>query len=73
VYAFRYGKAMIVSPLTNAVAPVITVIISLSIYQVIPHPVILTGMVIALVATFIMAIEDDEEAVAAKEVLAKKA
>ena len=31
VYAFRYGKAMIVSPLTNAVAPVITVIISLSI------------------------------------------
>lgn len=66
VYAFRYGKAMIVSPLTNAVAPVITVIISLSIYRVIPHPVILTGMVIALIATFIMAIEDDEEAPAAK-------
>lgn len=66
VYAFRYGKAMIVSPLTNAVAPVITVIISLSIYRVIPHPVILTGMVIALIATFIMAIEDDEEAPEAK-------
>ena len=30
VYAFRYGKAIIVSPLTNAVAPVITIIISLS-------------------------------------------
>lgn len=66
VYAFRYGKAMIVSPLTNAIAPVITVIISLSIYRVIPHPVILTGMVIALIATFIMAIEDDEEAPEAK-------
>lgn len=66
VYAFRYGKAMIVSPLTNAIAPVITVIISLSIYRVIPHPVILTGMVIALIATFIMAIEDDEEVPEAK-------
>jgi drug/metabolite transporter (DMT)-like permease len=61
VYAFRYGKAIIVSPLTNAVAPVITIIISLSIYQVIPNPVILTGMTIALAAIFLMAIEDSAE------------
>lgn len=61
VYAFRYGKAIVVSPLTNAVAPVITVILSLSIYQVIPHPVIMAGMAIALLATFIMAIEEDDE------------
>jgi len=71
VYAFRYGKAMIVSPMTNAVAPVITVVISLSIYQVIPHPVILSGMVLALIATFLMAIEEDEEAVSAKEAMEK--
>lgn len=71
VYAFRYGKAMIVSPMTNAVAPVITVIISLSIYQVIPHPIILSGMVLALIATFLMAIEEDEEAVSAKEAMGK--
>ena len=71
VYAFRYGKAMIVSPMTNAIAPVITVIISLSIYQVIPHPVILSGMVLALIATFLMAIEEDEEAVSAKEAMGK--
>jgi drug/metabolite transporter (DMT)-like permease len=62
VYAFRYGKAMIVSPLTNAVAPVITIVLSLIIYMVIPHPIIITGMVMALIAIFLMAMEDDEEA-----------
>ena len=61
VYAFRYGKAMIVSPLTNAVAPVITIVISLILYQVIPHPVIITGMVMALISIFLLAMEDDEE------------
>jgi drug/metabolite transporter (DMT)-like permease len=63
VYAFRYGKAMIVSPLTNAVAPVITVIISLSIYQVIPHPVVTAGMVLAIISIFLMAIEEEEPAI----------
>jgi hypothetical protein len=62
---------MIVSPMTNAVAPVITVVISLSIYQVIPHPVILAGMALALMATFLMAIEEDEEEVSAGEVTQK--
>lgn len=61
VYAFRYGKAIIVSPMTNAVAPVITIILSLIIYQVIPHPVIVGGMVLALVSIFLMAIEDNPE------------
>jgi len=61
VYAFRYGKAIIVSPMTNAVAPVITIIISLIIYQVIPHPIIITGMVLALISIFLMAIEDNPE------------
>ena len=60
VYAFRFGKAMIVSPLTNAIAPVITIILSLIIYAVIPHPIILIGMVLALISIFLMAIEDEE-------------
>ncbi len=60
VYAFRYGKAMIVSPLTNAGAPVITIILSLLIYQVIPHPVTLMGMIFAVVAAFLLAIEEEE-------------
>lgn len=61
VYAFRYGKAIIVSPMTNAVAPVITIVLSLIIYQVLPHPVIMVGMVLALVSIFLMAIEDSPE------------
>jgi drug/metabolite transporter (DMT)-like permease len=55
VYAFRYGKAIIVSPLTNAGAPVITIILSLIIYALIPHPIILTGMIIAVIAIYLMA------------------
>lgn len=62
VYALRYGKAIIVSPMINALAPVLTVIISLAIYAVIPHPVIATGIVFALVAAFLMAREDAGEA-----------
>jgi len=63
VYAFRYGKAMIVSPLTNAVAPVITIVLSLLLYQVIPHWIIVTGMLLALVSIFLLAVEDDAEVV----------
>ncbi|MCD6374396.1 MAG: DMT family transporter [Caldisericaceae bacterium] len=59
VFAFRYGKAIIVSPMTNALAPVITIIISLLIYQVIPHPIIITGMVLAIASAFLLAIEEE--------------
>ena len=55
VYAFRYGKAIIVSPMTNAGAPMITIILSLIIYATIPHPVIICGMLLAIVAIFLMA------------------
>jgi drug/metabolite transporter (DMT)-like permease len=55
VYAIRYGKVIIVAPLTNAVAPIITVVLSLLMYAVIPNPVIITGIVIALIAVYLMA------------------
>ncbi|HEX5553427.1 MAG TPA: EamA family transporter [Chitinophagaceae bacterium] len=55
VYAFRYGRAIIVSPLTNAGAPVITIILSLVIYGVFPHVIILTGMLLAVTAIFLLA------------------
>ncbi|MEN8229086.1 MAG: DMT family transporter [Bacteroidota bacterium] len=55
VYAIRYGKVIIVAPLTNAVAPIITIIISLLIYTVIPGPVIITGMVVAMIAAYLLA------------------
>ena len=60
VYAFRYGKAIIVSPLTNAVAPVITIVISLIIYSVIPNNIVLTGMAAALIATFILSFDNED-------------
>ena len=55
VYAIRFGKVIIVAPLTNAGAPIITVILSLLIYAVIPGPVIITGMVLAMVAVYLLA------------------
>jgi drug/metabolite transporter (DMT)-like permease len=54
VYALRYGKAIIVVPIT-ALAPVITIIISLILYMVMPHWVVLAGMVLAVIAIYILA------------------
>lgn len=54
VYAYRYGKAIIVSPLTNAVAPVITIILSLLVYSVMPHFITMSGMIIAILAVFLI-------------------
>jgi drug/metabolite transporter (DMT)-like permease len=55
VYAIRFGKVIIVAPLTNAVAPIITVMLSLLMYAVIPNPVILIGIIVALIAVYLMA------------------
>nr|MBA4166998.1 DMT family transporter [Chitinophagaceae bacterium] len=46
VYAFRYGKAIIIAPMTTALSPVLTVGISLAMYMVVPHPVIIAGIVL---------------------------
>ena len=54
VYAVRYGKAMIVVPMT-ALAPVITILLSLALYRVIPGPVLIVGMLLALIAMYLMA------------------
>ena len=54
VYAFRYGKVIIVSPMINAMAPVITIILSLLVYRVVPHRVVVSGMVLAAVAFYLL-------------------
>lgn len=54
VYALRYGKAIIVVPIT-ALAPVLTIIVSLLLYAVMPHGVVLFGMVLAVAAIYILA------------------
>jgi drug/metabolite transporter (DMT)-like permease len=58
VYAFRYGKAIIIAPMTTALSPVLTVIISLAIYVVIPHPIIIGGMLLAILSAFLMGVEE---------------
>jgi drug/metabolite transporter (DMT)-like permease len=55
VYAFRYGKVIIVSPLINALAPVITIVLSLLLYRVVPHRVVLAGMALAALSFFLLA------------------
>jgi drug/metabolite transporter (DMT)-like permease len=53
-YAIRYGKAIIVVPMMS-LAPVVTVILSLILYAVIPHPIIISGMIFAFIAIYLMA------------------
>ena len=59
VFAFRYGKAIIVAPLTNAGAPLATAIIALIAVGVMPGMLKLLGLVLALVASVLLAIEPD--------------
>lgn len=54
VYALRHGKAIIVVPIT-ALAPVLTIIISLLLNSVVPHGVVLFGMGLAAAAIYILA------------------
>ena len=59
VYAFRYGKAMIVAPLINAGAPVITAILSLILMGTIPEMIPGLGIVLAVIATLLMAVSEE--------------
>lgn len=61
VFAFRYGKAIIVAPLTNAGAPLATAIISLIALGVTPGSIKVVGIVLALAASLLLAIEPDAE------------
>jgi len=63
VYAFRYGKAIIVSPLINAGAPVVTIVLSLVMYRTMPLAIQGLGMVLAIAATLLMALEEETKEV----------
>ena len=54
VYALRYGKALVVVPMT-ALAPVITIALSLAIYSRVPNSFHVAGMAMAVVAIYLMA------------------
>lgn len=59
VFAFRYGKAIIVAPLANAGAPLATALLSLVVLGVVPGPLKALGIGLALVASLLLAIEPD--------------
>lgn len=55
-YAYRYGKAIIVSPM-QGLAPVVTIIISLVLYGKIPGPMLSIGLVLATIAIVALSLE----------------
>jgi uncharacterized membrane protein len=59
VFAFRYGKAIIVAPLANAGAPLLTAIISLVLTGTLPGTLKIVGIALALTASLLLAIEPD--------------
>ena len=61
VFAYRYGKAIVVSPLANAGAPLMTAIISLVILGVMPSNTKILGIALAIVAALLIAIQPEDK------------
>ena len=61
VFAFRYGKAIIVAPLANAGAPLATALLSLAVLGVVPGPLKTIGIGLALIASLLLAIAPDAQ------------
>ena len=60
VYAFRYGRALVVAPLANAGAPMITAIVSMIVLGVMPNSVTIVAIALAFLAAALLAIEPEE-------------
>ena len=61
VYAFRYGKAIVVAPLTNAGAPLVTAALALLFASVVPGPLKMVGLALALIASLLLVLEPEPE------------
>jgi drug/metabolite transporter (DMT)-like permease len=61
VYAFRHGKAIVVSPLINAGAPLMTAVISICMSGGLPGAVKLAGVVLASIAAVLLSLPDSSE------------
>jgi drug/metabolite transporter (DMT)-like permease len=59
VFAFRYGKAIIVAPLVNAGAPLLTAVLSMALLGVVPGPMKLAGIALALAAALLLALQPE--------------
>ena len=60
VMALSRGKATIVAPTTNALAPALTIVVSLIAYQALPTPYGAVGIVLALVGSTLMVYSDEK-------------
>jgi drug/metabolite transporter (DMT)-like permease len=54
VYALRYGKAIVIVPMVGVSPRLITIVVSLAIYSVLPGPVLSIGLVLAIIAIILM-------------------
>jgi drug/metabolite transporter (DMT)-like permease len=59
VYAFRYGKAIVVSPLINAGAPLLTALIALAVAGALPGPYKLAGVALALAGALLLSLQPE--------------
>ena len=59
VYAFRYGKAIVVSPLVNAGAPLLTALISLSTVGAMPGPYKLAAVALSLAGALLLSLQPE--------------
>lgn len=59
VFAFRYGKAIIVAPLVNAGAPLLTAMLSMVLLGVVPGPMKIAGIALALTAALLLALQPE--------------
>lgn len=67
VVALSRGKASIVAPTTNALAPVLTIVVSLAAYQILPSVYSAAGMVLAIVGSTLMVYGDEKRGEATAE------
>jgi uncharacterized membrane protein len=63
VYAFRYGRALVVAPLANAGAPMITAIVSMIVLGAMPNTITVVAIALAFLAAALLAIEPEEKLV----------
>lgn len=62
VYAFRHGKALVVSPLVNAGAPLLTALASMALSGATPSGTKLVGVALALLAALLLALQPESDA-----------
>ena len=60
VYAFRHGKALMVSPLVNAGAPLLTTVIAMALAASLPTGYRLAGIGLSLGAALLLALQPDD-------------